>query len=1068
MPAAVQAWTETKVLPTYPVGPPSDFPEFVRTSGLEQGPPRGIYPYTFQRDLSFQRRDERYQAYVLQNEYLRIEVLPTLGGRLFAMYDRSAKQDAVYRQGSIKPGLVSLRGAWISGGIEWNFPRSHSVTTFDTVSCQFLRHDDGSVSVVVGDSERCFRMSWTVEMRLRPGRACVETRIICRNPTGLRHDGYWWSNAGFPADDQTQLIFPFHKVTGHEADGMSDWPIRDGKDVTWYRDYPGATSTFRAAGEEDFIAAYDHGRDVGLAQYADRRVMPGRKWWTWGANDSGLRWAKTLSDDNRPYVEIQSGDPLTQSQQFRMQPHEEREYLEYWMPVTRIGPPARVNPRAIVRLTVENGLATVGVLPLERFNAAQVQLFDGERVLRSWQRTISPAEVFKETCPLDGAKPSELRLRVLDGNGQEVIAHDYGKYTPGQPLLDPAMRPADTRTGEPPVDKLTAAIGLIRQGLWAQAVEALKALAPVRAAGGPSGGEKGVDADAVLYFLGLAEAGCGRAVEAMKHWDAIKAAGPMQEAAAIEAAKQLLAEGRPAEAISRLKPLIDRQGPQSGKPANNPDQLLAGQPAVWGPQVEAEVYTALALRQTKRPTEARACLRRALQRDPLSLLGQVELADLDGRPLESCSALRDEQRRIEAATAYMAVKQYVLADRLLRPATGTSASATATYLRAHLAELMGNAAEAGRLRQEAARANIRGCMPSRMEELAALEAALAANPKDSSAHFLAGLVLHGWARKDEAVAHWRRAGELGHRDAVVYRCVGSVTVDTEPAEALKFFERAAALAPDAPEVYADLDHAHMLLGDAAKRVEALERGLARLPGKDELAHRLGVAYFDAGRYDDAVKCYQSHRFHVAEGQRDLHDHYAFALVGRAMTHLLAGRSKEALADLDASLEYPENLGIGRSERAGSNATVQYWRGVALNNLGRADEAKKAWQDGVGRVRFRGRRGFYDPESGLSAVHAVMILRRLDQGGQADQLVRQIQDGAGRLEDIDPPRGKALAAAVNGFLAAADGQAESRRAGSTLLDQAQSVPGRAAGYVRLVRTWAELLKRSPASQPASRP
>jgi len=60
------------------------------------------------------------------------------------MYDRSAKQDVVYRQVSIKPGLVGLRGAWISGGIEWDFPRSHSVTTFDTVSCQFVRHDDGS------------------------------------------------------------------------------------------------------------------------------------------------------------------------------------------------------------------------------------------------------------------------------------------------------------------------------------------------------------------------------------------------------------------------------------------------------------------------------------------------------------------------------------------------------------------------------------------------------------------------------------------------------------------------------------------------------------------------------------------------------------------------------------------------------------------------------------------------------------------------------------------------------------------------------------------------------------
>src|SRR5690242_2364394 len=108
--APVETLTETLILPTYPVGSPSDFPEFGRTTGIPR-PGRGLYPYTVQRDLSFERRDQGYEIYVLQNEYLRIEVMPTQGGRLFAMYDRSAKQDVVYRQISIKPGLVALRGA---------------------------------------------------------------------------------------------------------------------------------------------------------------------------------------------------------------------------------------------------------------------------------------------------------------------------------------------------------------------------------------------------------------------------------------------------------------------------------------------------------------------------------------------------------------------------------------------------------------------------------------------------------------------------------------------------------------------------------------------------------------------------------------------------------------------------------------------------------------------------------------------------------------------------------------------------------------------------------------------
>jgi tetratricopeptide (TPR) repeat protein len=701
-----------------------------------------------------------------------------------------------------------------------------------------------------------------------------------------------------------------------------------------------------------------------------------------------------------------------------------------------------VNPEAICRLSVDKGVASVGVMPTGRIESARIELSAGGKLLKGWQKSISPAEVFKDSCPVEGVEPGSIWLRVFDASGREIIAHQNGHYAQGPSLVEPSSRPYGDRP-EPAPDKLSAAVGQVRQGLYAQAAESLTALA--------DGGDKSADAEAVKYYLGLAEAGRGRTQEAAKHWEGIKTAGPIHDAAIIELAKLLLAQRRWTQAVERLGPLTDRRNAQ-------PEWQSTG-----GPQVEAQVYLALALRQMQRPKEARAHLQQALQRDPLCLLGQAELALLDGRALESCSALRDEERRIEAATAYMALKQYETAERLLRPPAGKVGSATACYLRAHLAELMGNAAEAARLRQEAARATVRNCMPNRIEELAALEAAIRANAKDASARYLAGLASHGCGRKDEAVAHWRQAGELGHQDAVVYRCLGSVTVDAKPEEALKYFERALALEPQAAEVYADLDYVYMQLAQPDKRIAVLERGLAKLPGKDELAHRLAVAYFDAGRYNDAVKCYQSHRFHVAEGQRDLHDNYAIALVGRAMGHLSANRNKEALADLDAALEYPENLGIGRSERSRSDAVVQYWRGVVLGKLGQADEAAKAWQEASGRMRFSRRRGFYGPESGLGAVHSVMILRRLGQAGQADDLARSIQDASSRLESSDPPHGKAFAAMIRGLLAAAQGKPDEA---ARLLDQAQAAPSRASGYCRLVRTWADLLKQVSSSQPAA--
>lgn len=1033
-PGAVRAWTETVVIPTYPVGPTSELPNFDR---------REVYPYGRQADLSFERRDMKYKAYLAENEYLRIEVLPEIGGRLFAMYDRVTGEDIVYRQVSIKPGLVGLRGAWICGGIEWNFPCGHSVTTHDLVSCQLLRHDDGSASIVLGDTERTFRMSWTVELRLRPGKAFVETRIICRNPTPFVHEAGWWSNAAFPATEQTQIIFPFHKTTGHGGGTLADWPIRDGEDMSWYRKHRRATSTFRAAGEEDFIVGYDHARDVGLAQYADRHLMPGRKWWTWGTNDGGMRWAQILSDDNRPYVELQSGRPLTQGEEFDMQPHEEIEMLEYWMPVTRIGPPARVNPEAAVRLTAAGGTATVGVLPTGRIEDARIELSAGERLLKRWQRTISPAEPFKGQHPLGEAKPDDIWLRVFDGGGRQVIAHRHGHYAPGEPLTEPRpQRRPGLEPEEPapdtPAQKLARAVTLSKQGSFA---EAKKSLTELLAAGG-----EGVDPSVAGYYLGVTEAHLGRPGAALSAWDAVVADGPVGRTvlpALMEGAKLMLAEAKWQRAIDRLRPLA----------------------SAWPAHALAQVYTAVALRKLGRKDQAEALLRQALRQDPLLLLGQVELALLRGGGLDGLSALRDEQRRIEAATAYLAMRDYATAERLLRPAGGSAGSTTALYLRAHVAELAGDAEKAGRLRTQAAEASVRGCMPSRLEELAAFRAAIRSDPDDGSAHYLAGLVLHSWKRHDDAIAHWQRAGRLGHEDAAVYHAIGTALARENPEDAIPHYERAAKMAPKTEQMYTDLDAAYLQLGRTQRRIDLLQRATKLLPTKHELAHRLALAYFDAGRYDDAVKVYQAWRFRVAEGRYELHDHYAMALVGRATDHLTAGRSAEALKDLDAALEYPENLGIGRPDRARGEATIHYWRGVALDRLGRAAQAKEAWSQAGEQAGASRRMGPWRPERGLHAVHAAMALQRVGEAARAKELTDRLEEACERFEDFRPPQGKAFVAMIRGYLAAAAGRSKDADAA---LRQAEVGSGWIEGYLRLVRKWASLLGHPAAAERAARP
>ena len=127
--AAVRVWEEKAVIPTYLAGPPEPNPMFFfgRASQGAQGP---VYPYPLYDTLTGKKVDKTYTMVYLENEYIRIGILPEIGGRIFEGVDKTNNYNFFYRQHVIKPALIGLIGAWISGGVEWNIPHHHRATTF--------------------------------------------------------------------------------------------------------------------------------------------------------------------------------------------------------------------------------------------------------------------------------------------------------------------------------------------------------------------------------------------------------------------------------------------------------------------------------------------------------------------------------------------------------------------------------------------------------------------------------------------------------------------------------------------------------------------------------------------------------------------------------------------------------------------------------------------------------------------------------------------------------------------------------------------------------------------------
>jgi tetratricopeptide (TPR) repeat protein len=989
----VNVWTERISLPTYPIRP-DPVPRFQATDDVK------YYPYPSQADIGSQAKPKTWTAVCMENRYLKIVILPELGGRVFAMYDKLAGTDVIYRQKSIKPGRVGIRGAWTSGGIEYNFPDSHSVTTLDKVHWTTRQDPDGSAAVLIGDVERISRMAWTVELRLAPDRACMQDRIFLHNRTPVRQRYYYWTNAGVEATDQTQLIFPFPKIAGHFGGGLEDWPVRDGTDWSWYRLYKDSTTIFGIGGSEDFVGAYDHGRGAGVAYYADRVKMPGRKFWSWGTSPAGMRWAQILSDDGRPYLELQAGPMLTQSEFAWMQPYETQRFDEYWIPVSRIGPFARANPQAVVRLTVQEGEATVGVLPLQRFPAAKVELSAAGRVVQTWKTDLSPEKPLLATVKVGAADAASLHLVVRDARGGTIIEHTCGKYALEGPLpseipnMSEARVDASTPAGAArqyelqwlnchyteaaktieealtrwPADPalcFDGALFRLYQGRPGQAIDLLQPL---------SGRKDGLGVQA-KYYLALADlrsgdphAALGMLADVQKTGAEADDVATWARAATILRAKALMSIGKFGEAHAELEPLLQ----------SDPRYAYAA------------ALSACAARRAGRRQAALRIVRDYLSGPDLEPMARLEVQLVTGRgdPTLHRMLLRDPEVAIELASDYISVADWRTAEAVLTGSCGQTAKSGMTWLMAGwCAEVLGMSAQAVAWRARGEGAPIDFVLPSRLEELAAADNALQMASWAPRAAYYKGLVLMRLMRYDEALTCWRQAIDARDDNALARRCLAMAlaSLKQDRQGAVAHLIRAIRIEPHLPAFYLDLAGLYRGLGRQADARDVLVRAMRNVPVTDSLVTDLATAYLAEGQYLEAVQALVGHRFNATEGRYGAHDDYAAAWLGVGLKAMLKDYPKEALEVFDRALAYPASLAIGRPENPHDEAMIHFWRGVALQQLDRPEEARRAFERCVADATAERalRHGFY---GAMNVAHGALALKGL---GKNEEFTAQI-------------------------------------------------------------------------------
>ena len=493
----VKAWREQVTIPTYTVGKPEKNPMFLEKR-VYQGSSGVVYPYPVIETMSDEKVDQEYQAVWLENEYIKVMILPELGGRVQMAYDKVANRHFVYYNHVIKPALVGLLGPWISGGIEFNWPQHHRPSTFMPVDTCIEENADGSVSVWVSEMERMFHQKGMAGFTLRPGCAYLEIKGRLYNRTDVPQTFLWWANPAVEVNDAYQSVFPpdINAVFDHGKRAVSSFPIATGTyykmdyssgvDISNYKNIYVPTSYMGVNSRFNFEGGYENDTKGGMLHVASHHFSPGKKQWTWGNGDFGRAWDRNLTDEAtpeemeqwgidrkgfRPYIELMAGVYTENQPDFSwLMPYEEKQFTQYFMPYRELGVVKEASKDFV--LTVDHSPLTVGHSSV-RFKVFATSQQEVRVVLRrdngddyyNQVVKIGPETILDETVDIQDARFDELDFYILkvshsaphtlvDGqysmaNGQWLHWHaEDDEIRPVPDSAEAALLPEQVKTNE--------------------------------------------------------------------------------------------------------------------------------------------------------------------------------------------------------------------------------------------------------------------------------------------------------------------------------------------------------------------------------------------------------------------------------------------------------------------------------------------------------------------------------------------------------------------------------------------------------------------------------------------
>lgn len=974
---AVKAWEQGVVMPTWEPAKPDVHPLFLEKR-VYQGSSGRVYPLPVIDQIATEPVRKTWRAIHLENEYVRLMIMPELGGRIHVGLDKLNGYDFFYRQDVIKPALVGLAGPWISGGVEFNWPQHHRPATYMAVEVSIERSKDGSITVWCSDHDPMARMKGMHGVCLHPGKSLVELKVRLHNRTLDTQTFLWWANVATRVHEHYQSFFP-HDVNcaaDHAKRALTEFPLSESNyygidykkrakegvpeedrprmfcpdgsypanDLSRYANIPVPTSYMIANSAQDYFGGYDHHLQAGIVHVANHHVAPGKKQWTWGNQEFGYAWDRCLTECGGPYIELMAGVYTDNQPDFSfLAPGETKSFTQYWYPIRSMGVPDFANAHAALSRSQGEDASTICLQATHVVSEATVEVRIAEEVVAYWHGALSPEAVLKLSVP----RREGCWVLVLQSCHQTLL-----RWSPDEIEMQPKPEAATEPLLPEQIESLDE--------LYLTGVHLEQYRHPTR--------------NPESYWMEALrrDQGDSRSNTAMGRWHLRRGECAIAEGYLRRAIARLtMRNPNPSEgeAYYQLGLALDWQEKESAAYA-------AWYKATWNAAWRGPAYQRIAEVDCRRKEwdKARDHIRRVLAVDCENLnaralhavilraLGDSSAAatvleeSLHFDPLDAMARYllkrvmpEDGQQRLDLAFDLLRWGQYDDALALTQqPVDGqpNGAGTLLQYLQAHVLLRMGDGRSARAAWIAASQEDARYVFPSRLEELRLLEDSLRNNAADANAHFYLGNLLYDRRRHHEAMMHWEKSVELGSTNATVFRNlgIGYFNRSNDPQRADAAFVKARQISPfDARLLYEHDQLAKRMGRPLQVRLTDLLAHKGLVAQRDDLTVELAALLNHAGRAQQALDLLLSRKFQPWEGGEGMVlAQYVRARLRLCVEALSLGNAADAIQHGKAALAPPENLGETWHPLA-NRSQVFYWLGVAFSKDENTGEANHYWR-----------------------------------------------------------------------------------------------------------------------------